>query len=165
MLFRSPLGRFNSNGGDLTVDISTSGSSPDSGSAHFVFTCKNRDITGPLVTSEYHAFDGAEDLELRSLSITGMLFLRIKFNAKNDIPGQIAERVLQVRVSGLGEGANPQSRIVLSDAFVLPVTKVDSTTRSNGGTTTKTLTAAEIKLDGKVTITQPQGDISMGIYQ
>ena len=162
--FVAPLGSFVSNGGDLTVDISTSGSSPDYGSAHFVLTCKNGGSWVPLVTSECHAFDGAEDLELRGSSIYGTTLLSIKFNAKNDTSGQIIDRVLQVRVSGLGDGADPQVRLDYPGAH-LPITKVDSTTRPNGGITTKTLTAAEIKLEGKVTITQPQGDISMGIYQ
>ena len=117
-----------------------------------------------LVTSEYHAFDGAEDLELTGRSYGGYTYLGVKFNAKNDTPGQIAVRGLQIRVSGLMYHADPQSRYAWPDGL-LPVTKVDSTTRSNGGVTTKTLTATEIKLDGKVTITQPQGDISMGIYQ
>jgi hypothetical protein len=71
--------------------------------------------------------------------------------------------LLRIKVSGFAS-ASPQARLNLPDPL-LPIAKIDSITRPNGGTTIKTITAAEIKLDGKVTLSQPQGDISMGIYQ
>lgn len=163
--FTVPLGIFFNIGGDITVDISTPSGDPDSGSVHFVLSGKRHsDGSDPLVASEYQAFGGASDLELFGRSHHGHTILFIKFNAKNCSLGQINERIMQVKVSGLGFGAIPQHRDY-PFSFVYPIVKVDSTTRPNGGTTTKTITAAEIKLDGKVTISQPQGDISMGIYQ
>jgi hypothetical protein len=162
--FTVPLGVFNNIGGDITVDISTSGSRPDIGSAKFVLSGKDFTYANdPLVASNSHAIGGAADVEVLGCSEFGWTHLFIKFNAKNDSPGGIAQRNVQVKVSGLASGANPQYRGPSSNA--LPIAKVDSTTRPNGGTTTKTITAAAIKLDGKVTIAQPQGDISMGIYQ
>lgn len=163
--FGFPLGSFTTGGSDITVDVTTLGSSQDSGSAHFVLSGKSRAIdSDPLVVSEYHAFGGAADFELLGYCFGGATSLGIRFNAKNSTPGQITERTVQVKVSGLGFGGFPQDRnpTVMGQP---PIAKVDSTNRPNGGTTTKTITAAEIKLDGKVTISQPQGDISMGIYQ
>ena len=92
--------------------------------------------------------------------MAGSTSLFIKFNAKSVSPSQIAGHTLQVKIRYLGYAANPQDR---SNTFesVYPIAMVDSTNRPNGGTTTKTITAAEIKLDGKVTIIQPQGDIPM----
>ena len=163
--FIVPLGIFSNTGGDITVDISTPSGDPDSGSAHFVLAGKRTtSVSDPLIASEYQAFGGAADLELFGRSLAGTTSLFIKFNAKSVSLGQIASHTVQAKIRYLGGTANPQDR---SNTFesVYPIAKVDSTNRPNGGTTTRSITAAEIKLDGKVTISQPQGDISMGIYQ
>ena len=162
--FMVPLGGFSTSGGDLTVDISTPGTNEESGSAHFVVGRKyyNDDIR--YVTSEHHAIGGATDIELRGRNDGEYTLLAIKFNAKNDYAGQVAVRTLQVKVSGLGNGWRTPNPSIPTE-FFYPITMVDSTTCLNSGKATKTITAAEIKLDGKVTISQPQGDISMGIYQ
>jgi hypothetical protein len=162
--FIVPLGNFSNTGGDITVDISTPSGDPDSGSAHFVLAGKRTtSASDPLIASEYQAFGGAADIELCGKSLAGSTSLFIKFNAKSVSPGQSTSHVVQVKVRYLGSVANPQDR---SNTFesVYPIAKIDSTNRPNGGTTTRSITAAEIKLDGKVIISQPQGDISMGIY-
>lgn len=162
--FTASLGAFQTIGKDLTVEISTFGSNLDCGSAHYVISGKlGEGQNDPVFATEYNASGGAADIELMSYRWGSGTTLGIKFNAKNDTPGQITQRTVQIKVSGFASAA-PQDR---SDQFLStpPIVKVDSTVRPNGGTITKTITAAEIKLEGKVTITQPQGDISMGIYQ
>jgi Head domain of trimeric autotransporter adhesin len=161
--FTVPLGLFINNGAELTVDISTPSGDPDSGSAHYVLNGSRHWEEGTLVASEYCAFGGAAGLELVGRNHNGYITLYVKFDAKNYSAGQVYEHGLQVKVSGFAS-AQPQMRdYPLS--FQYPISKVDSTTRANYGTVTKTISASQINLNGKVTLSQAQGDISMGIYQ
>jgi hypothetical protein len=95
--FTVPLGIFMNIGSDITVDISTPGGDPDSGSAHFVLSGK-RFTSGSdtLVASEYHAHGGATDIEIFGRSDHGFTALFVRFDSKNYSPGQVFEHKMLV---------------------------------------------------------------------
>jgi hypothetical protein len=163
-----PLGYYSNNGAEIKIDISNRYGDPDAGSAHYTLVGKRHggvgNLHGQVTAIEHRAAGGSTDISLYGKNSHGSTHLYLKFDAKNYRPGQVYSHGIDIKIVSFGPGF-PKARDGFAYADVSLIEKVESTSRPNNAPVTKLINADEILLKGRVTLSAPQGDISMGIYQ
>lgn len=166
--FIVPLGYYINNGAEIKIDIATGYGDPDAGSAHYTLAGKRHtgsgNHQGDLIALEHRAAGGGAGVELYGVNHHGYAFLYLKFDAQNYGPGQVMDHYLQVKITSTGLSF-PERRDGTPFDQTYLIKKVDSTSRPNNSAITKLINADQIQLNGKVTLSAPQGDIAMGIFQ
>lgn len=164
--FIAPLGVFLTDGGPLEVAIRPMGVDPLAGAAYYTLASTR---FGELVALKHLAFGGGCNTTLLGIAQHGYIQLFLKFDARAYSPGYIFSNGIRLQIKSCGDFQVGEF-FPLSDA--LPVKDLNSVKvpyiGPNGvtlDTSTTTISTAKTVLEGKVVISEPQGDISMGNYQ
>lgn len=171
--FFVPIGIFGNGGGSIEVSISGWGSDPMAGAAYYSLgTTRYGGVghTGQVTALQHLAFGAGCNAKLFAFAKHGYTTLYLQLDARTYGPGQILGGGAIVKVRSSGSFDRNLTPHPIGNA--LPLKILNSTTvpyHSQTGTSllpsVSTLSSDETIISGKVTISTPQGDISMGIYQ
>lgn len=163
--FVVPLGRFGDwYGTAIQLDIQTGMGGPNNGAAHFTLMGKRYDWEGVITAVSHRAYGGGGRVKIHGLNIHGFIHLYLEFDATTN--SGVVENFHRVIVRAQSIGSiSPETNQPFE--ALTPVKLMDSMVSDHlfGNSMSHSLNAENLILGGKVTLSLPQGDISMGIYE
>ena len=174
--FVVPIGWIPSNG-PIEIAISPIGTDPMAGVAYYKLGSTrfgDNGLNGQVTALEHIAFGGGCNVTLLAFAGHGHLQLFLQYDARTYAANDAIGQGVNVQIKS-GGPVTPE--IYYPFASVIPLKIVNSVTRPYVGVTGTTLGVSTTTLDtdetvlngkvtmnGQVTLTESQGDISMGIY-
>lgn len=161
------LGSIRNHGGPIEILISSGKGDYTAGSAYYqlggvLHTSGNR----PVIATQYSAIAGGERTQILASSMHARTNLVLKYD-HHDIHVRDLESTIEILIRHQGK-FEMAGNIAISE--IEPVKIMNSTIQhlhNNSGSyasSSAKISADSITLDGKLTLSQLQGDISMGIY-